>query len=122
MIEFGRKTRQRNLEELPPLSETPDYEVLRGKPRAFMRLDQGETDSKTRLGVWRCTTGAFRCTEKGDELQLITQGQLRIERLDGSSSVFEAGDAFYTHKGEVLLWDVLQDVEKVFFTYDRDGC
>ena len=107
MIEFKRNSARASLAELPPLTQTPGYTVLRGDPRASVMLAHGEANSRTRLGTWRCTEGAFRCTEKGDELQTITQGRLRIEREDGSSTVFEPGDSFFTRKGEVRVWDVI---------------
>ncbi len=86
-----------------------------------MRLDERPADEKTRLGIWRCTVGTFRCAEKGDELQTIARGWLGSERTDGTSSLFEAGGACYSCKGEVLVWGTLEDVDKVFFTYERDG-
>lgn len=97
------------------------YRIVRGNPRASGRLDLGASNSAHRMGVWACTEGAFECIERGDELQTILEGRVRIVRADGTSTEFGPGDSFFTRKGERVVWDVLEDVKKVFFTYDRDG-
>jgi uncharacterized cupin superfamily protein len=48
-------------------------------------------------------------------------GRLRIVQADGSAQVFGPGDSFFTRKGERIVWDIIEDVTKVFFTHDRDG-
>ena len=121
MIDFPIDEPSGILQALPALKENPAYEVLRGDPRASIRFELGAMDTLIRAGIWRCTEGAFRCVESGDELQTIRAGRLRIERPDGSSSTFGPGDSFVTRQGEVLIWDVLEDVEKVFFTYIEGG-
>ena len=110
-----------DLEPWPFVGETSNYKIVRGNPQASGRQDLGGPDSKHRLGIWRCTAGAFECTERGDELQTIMTGRLRIVQADGSVQVFGPGDSFFTRKGERIVWDIIEDVTKVFFTYDRDG-
>ena len=112
---------QLQLTPLPPLKASPGYEIVGGEPRASVHFELGQWDSKLRLGVWGCSAGAFRCEESGDELQTLTMGRLRLVREDGSSEEFVAGDAIHTVKGEVLIWDVIEPVRKVFFTYNIDG-
>ena len=113
---------QGDLETWPFVEGGPsEYRVLRGDPRACGRLDLGAGDGVHRMGVWTCTAGAFECVERGDELQTILEGRLRIVREDGASFELGPGDSFFTRKGERLVWDVLEDVKKVFFTHDRDG-
>ena len=109
------------LQTWPSLRETPGYKVMRGDPQPSGRLDTGSLDSEIRVGIWACTEGAFECTETGDELQTIVSGRLRIVESNGIEHEFSPGDSFFTRKGERLLWDVLERVEKVFFTYNRDG-
>ena len=111
-----------DLEPWPFVADAPSrYRILRGDPRASGRLDLGTGNAAHRMGVWACTEGAFECIERGDELQTILEGRLRIVRADGTSCEFGPGDTFFTRKGERLVWDVLEDVKKVFFTHDRDG-
>ncbi len=110
-----------DLEPWPFVGEASDYKIVRGDPRASGRLDLGGSEGRHRLGVWHCTVGAFECTERGDELQTILAGRLHLVRVDGRAQTFGPGDSFFTRKGERVLWDILEDVTKVFFTYDRDG-
>ena len=112
---------QGNLIELPPIRDTPGYRVIDGDPRASVRFDIENPDSGLRLGVWMCTPGTFECVESGDELQTIIEGRLRVIQADGAVSEFKSGDSFYTDKGERLVWDVVETVKKVFFTYNKDG-
>ena len=97
------------------------YRIVRGNPQSSGRLDLGSADGVHRMGIWACTAGAFECIERGDELQTILEGRLRIVRDDGTTHEFGPGDSFFTRKGEQVVWDVLEDVKKVFFTHDRDG-
>ena len=87
---------QDDLNNLPSLHDTPGYEVIEGDPRCSIRMDRGTQLAETRLGVWMCTPGAFRCVEKGDELQTIIEGRLIIILEDGSRSEFGPGDSFFT--------------------------
>ncbi len=113
---------QGELEEWPFPEDSPSrYRIVRGRPRASGRLDLGSSNSTHRMGIWACTAGAFECIERGDELQTILEGRVRIVRADGTSDEFGPGDSFFTRKGEHVVWDVLEDVKKVFFTHDRDG-
>lgn len=109
------------LKAWPPIRDTPGYAVLRGEPIARGRLDVGNIDSAIRAGIWACSEGSFACTEVGDELQTIVKGRLRIIESDGTTHEFGPGDSFFTRKGERLIWDVIDAVEKIFFTYNCDG-
>ena len=115
------KSEMTGLESWPPIRDTPGYQVLRGEPSPSGRLDVGQLDSSIKVGVWACSEGAFKCAETGDELQTIVKGKLRIVENDGTEHSFGPGDSFFTRKGEQLIWDVIEPVEKIFFTYNRDG-
>ena len=122
MRSYRRDEAQGDLEAWPfPENGPSRYRIVRGDPRASGRLDLGSSDSVHRMGVWACTAGAFECVERGDELQTILEGRVRIVRADGTSAEFGPGDSFFTRKGERVVWDVLEDMKKVFFTHDRDG-
>ena len=98
-----------------------DYVILRGSPQASGRIDRGgASGDATRLGIWACTEGAFECTELGNELQTILTGRLRLTGPDGVTREFGPGDSIYTNKGDRVVWDILEDVVKVFFTAELD--
>ena len=122
MKSYRQGETQGRLESWPfPADGPSEYRIVRGNPRASGRLDVGTGDSVHRMGVWACTEGAFECVERGDELQTILEGRVRIVRPDGTGNEFGPGDSFFTRKGERVVWDVLEDMKKVFFTHDRDG-
>ena len=121
MLTYHQSQPIKNLIELPPFRETSGYRIVRGNPRAFIRFDMGGSPDLLKLGIWSCTEGAFECIEGGDELQTIISGRLRIIESDGTTHEFGAGDSFFTRKGEKIVWDIIEQVEKVFFTYNRDG-
>jgi len=109
------------IETLPALEATPGYSNIKGSPTASIRFDQGQPDSKHRLGVWMCTPGSFSCIEKGDELQTLLEGSLTLILEDGSEHQFGPGDSFFTEKGERVTWQINETVKKVYFTHDVDG-
>ena len=105
-----------DLEPWPFDNPASDYHILRGTPRASGRLDAGGDGSSARLGIWSCTPGAFECTELGDELQTIVRGRLTLTRVGGESIECGPGDSVYTRKGERVIWDIHEEVTKIFFT------
>ncbi|MGB0385155.1 MAG: cupin domain-containing protein [Ardenticatenaceae bacterium] len=121
MLTYHRSDPVEDMAELPPLRDTPGYRIVRGNPRASLRFDMGGSDKQLRLGIWRCTEGAFECIEAGDELQTVISGRLRLIESDGTAHEFGPGDSIFTRKGERVVWDVIEEVTKVFFTYNRDG-
>ena len=108
-----------DLEAWPFDNPASDYRILRGEPRAAGRIDV--TGDGRRLGVWSCTEGAFECTELGDELQTIQRGRLVLTRVGGESIECGPGDSIFTRKGERVVWDILEDVTKVFYSANLDG-
>ena len=107
------------LRHWPFTGEASNYEVIRGTPQASGRID--DSGPTWRVGIWRCTVGAFDCNEPGDELQTILSGRVRIVRADGSEHEFGPGDSMFTYLGERVTWDVLEDVTKVFFGRNPNG-
>lgn len=118
MKAYFKNAVQENLVSLSSLHDTPGYEVIEGDPRCSMRLDVGSSSTSSRLGIWSCTPGTFRCIERGDELQTVIEGKLSLIMDDGNIYDFEPGDSFYTKKGERVTWKIVETVKKVFFTYD----
>ncbi len=105
-----------DLEPWPFDNPKSNYKILHGEPRASGRLDYGSNQAGTRLGIWACTVGAFECTELGDEMQTILRGQLTLTRVGGESIQCGPGDIIFTRKGERVVWEISEDVTKVFFT------
>ena len=116
MKPYPRLSQQKDFTDLPPLTETSGYKVLRGDPKTAIRFDQGDNDSPSRMGLWKCTEGAFECVEKGDELQTLISGKLTLVRENGEKVSLNPGDSVFTKQGEKIIWDIEEEVTKVFFT------
>lgn len=109
------------LEDWPFDNPLSDYKIKEGAPKASGRLDAGGPGYTTRTGIWRCTKGAFECTEQGDELMTILSGRCRLtDMANGHVSDLESGDSLFVRDGSRVTWDIIEDVTKVFFGQKAD--
>ncbi|MGC3936983.1 cupin domain-containing protein [Roseobacter sp. EG26] len=110
------------LEFWPFDNPASDYRILEGAPRTYGRIDKGGPGHPTRVGIWRCTVGAFECTEQGDELMTVLSGRCRLIRHeDGETCDLGPGDTLFVQDGSRVTWEVSEDITKVFFGYKPDG-
>ena len=110
------------LEFWPFDSPQSDYVIIRGAPETYGRLDAGGLGHTTRYGIWRCTKGAFECTEQGDELFTVLSGKCRLIQHDtGAAIELGAGDSLFVRDGQRVTWDVSEDITKVFFGHKAEG-
>ncbi|MFX0544750.1 cupin domain-containing protein [Roseovarius sp. S1116L3] len=110
------------LEEWPLDNPASAYVILRGAPRTFGRLDAGGPGHVTRFGIWRCTSGAFQCTEQGDELITVLSGRCRLtDHGTGEVHALRTGDSLFLRDGSHVTWDVTEEVTKVFFGHKPGG-
>jgi uncharacterized cupin superfamily protein len=104
--------------------DNPDsaYRIVAGEPAASGRLDSGGPGHLTRSGIWRCTEGAFECTEQGDEMMTLLAGRCKItDHATGETTVLSAGDTYMIRDGSRVTWDIEETVTKVFFAFKADG-
>ena len=120
MLKYGKDDIPEDLEFWPFDNPDSDYRILRGEPRASGRLDFADNEAGQRLGIWSCSSGAFECTELGDELQIILRGRLTLTRVGAEPIECGPGDSIFTRKNERLLWDIHEDVTKLFLTCNLD--
>jgi len=98
------------------------YRITSGAPETYGRIDQGGPGHTTRFGIWRCTRGAFDCTEQGDELMTVLSGRCRITWHDsGETCDLAPGDSLFIRDGSRVTWDVAEDLTKVFLGHKADG-
>jgi len=110
------------LEDWPFENPASRYVIKAGTPRASGRIDAGGPGHSTRTGIWRCTKGIFECTEQGDELMTILAGRCRlIDVTSGNISELKPGDSLFVRDGSRVIWDIAEDVTKVFFGHKTDG-
>ena len=99
-----------------------NYVITRGAPKTYGRIDAGGPGHTTRSGIWRCTKGAFECTEQGDELMTILSGKCRLIQHDTGQSIdLGPGDSLFVRDGKRVTWDVSEDITKVFFGHKASG-
>jgi uncharacterized cupin superfamily protein len=99
-----------------------DYVITSGAPKTYGRIDAGGPGHTTRYGIWRCTKGAFECTEQGDELMTVLSGRCRLIQHDAGKTVdLGPGDTLFVQNGKRVTWDVSEDITKVFFGRKADG-
>lgn len=98
--------------------DNPDsaYRIVGGAPKAYGRIDAGGAGEVTRTGIWRCTAGAFECTEQGDELMTVLSGTCRVTDLEsGEVHDLGPGDSLFLRDGSRVRWEVDAEVTKVFY-------
>lgn len=89
-------------------------------PKASGRIDH--STATTRVGIWKCTVGKMECTEQGDELMTILSGKVEVTDVDSGQVVpLKPGDSMYSYNGKRVIWNVLEDVTKVFYGFKADG-
>ena len=110
------------LEEWPLDNPASDYVILRGAPRTYGRIDAGGPGHATRFGIWRCTPGAFICTEQGDELMTVLAGRCRLtDTATSEVHDLKTGDSLFLQNGSRVTWDVSEELTKVFFGQKSGG-
>lgn len=110
------------LEDWPFDNPASDYRIVRGDPKTSGRIEVGGPGHASRFGIWRCTAGAFECTEQGDELMTILSGRCRLTDLaTGAAVTLETGDSYFVRDGSRVVWDVSETVTKVFFGHKPGG-
>ncbi|WP_170467182.1 MULTISPECIES: cupin domain-containing protein [Ruegeria] len=110
------------LEHWPFDNPASGYQIKEGSPQASGRMDAGGPGHTTRTGIWRCTKGVFECTEQGDELMTILSGRCRMTNLtSGEVQELGPGDSLFVRDGSRVVWDIIEDVTKVFFGHKADG-
>lgn len=89
-------------------------------PRASGRIDYSTPTSRT--GIWRCTRGKMECTEQGDEFMTILSGKVEVtDTTTGQAVLLRPGDSMFSYNGRRVVWNVLEDVTKVFYGSKQDG-
>ncbi|CAB9505162.1 Protein of unknown function (DUF861) [Seminavis robusta] len=112
------------LEDWPFENPKSDYVVHTNEggktPRASGRIDSSTPTS--RVGIWKCTQGKFECTEQGDELMTILSGVVTVTNIgSGQAVTLKEGDSMFSRDGSRVLWDIQEDVTKVFYGSKPDG-
>lgn len=110
------------LEDWPFDNPASDYVITGGAPRASGRIEAGGPGQTTRFGIWRCTAGAFECTEQGDELMTVLEGRCRlVNHTSGQTAELAPGDSLFVRDGSRVTWEITENITKVFFGHKAGG-
>ena len=109
------------LEDWPFTNPDSNYVLHDGtSPCASGRIDY--STSTTRVGIWRCTRGKMECTEQGDEFMTILSGKVEVTDTNtGQAVLLGPGDSMFSYDGRRVIWNVLEDVTKVFYGSKEGG-
>ena len=121
MLDFTELKDAGGLAPWPPMADLPFIKVTKGDPEHSGRFDVGGFGVRTMVGEWLCTPGSFEYTYPGDEFCTLLEGKVRIKCEGGKMHEYNAGDTFYTRKGEVAHWEVVETVRKIFLIHDPDA-
>ena len=102
----------RMLQRMVPDPDRPEsFDV--GDPAWYVApLTEGPIES----GVWSCEVGAWDETDYAvDEVMVMTAGRLRITDTDGTEHDLTAGDMFYLPKHWAGRWEVVEEMQKIYF-------
>jgi uncharacterized cupin superfamily protein len=96
---------------------TPDEPITNadsGSPETFYA---GFVDTDVfQTGIWTCTAGGWSVESFAvNEVMVVLKGRLRITDSEGKATEVGEGDIFYIPKGWAGRWDVLEDMEKIYF-------
>ena len=109
------------LEDWPFDNPASDYRIVSGAPRASGRIDAMGGGGTTRQGIWRCSPGAFDCTEQGDELMTVLAGRGRLVYLsNGQVILLSPGSTIFLRDRSRVRWVIEETLTKVFFG-QKDG-
>lgn len=110
------------LEHWPFDNPASGYRIVAGAPVASGRIEAGGAGEATRMGLWRCTAGAFECTEQGDELMTVLEGRARItDHATGTMIEIGPGDSLFLRDGMRVTWRIDADLTKVFYGSKAGG-
>lgn len=121
MLDYTKLKDEGGLTPWPAMAQLDFVKVLEGDPVHSGRFDVGGFGTRTMAGVWQCTPGRFEYTYPADEICTLLEGRIQVGDEDGRTHEYEAGDTFYTRKGEVATWTVIETVRKIFHCHNPDS-
>jgi uncharacterized cupin superfamily protein len=92
--------------------------LLSGKPQHTARNFFSDSTGQFFAGVWESTPGRWRVSYTETEFCHITKGNVTIDSSDGSQWTFTAGDSFVIPAGFTGVWNVTEDLCKLYVIFE----
>ena len=72
------------------------------------------------MGIWECSPGRWTRTIMEEEFAHFIKGSARFVPADGSAPIdLKAGDSIWFPKNSCGVWEISEDVRKVYVIIDR---
>jgi hypothetical protein len=107
--------RKEDLEQLGPVKKPLDGHTARLVGKKFID-DLPGIDS---MGIWECSPGRWQRTIMQEEFAHFLTGSATFIPTDGDPIEIKAGDSIWFPKNTGGVWDIKEDVRKVYVVIDR---
>ncbi len=107
--------RKEDLDELGPVKIPLSSPVPMLVGRKYLN-DVPGIDS---MGIWECSPGRWQRTIMEEEFAHFIQGRARFIPDDGDPIEIKAGDTIWFPANSGGVWEILEDVRKVYVIIDR---
>jgi uncharacterized protein len=71
------------------------------------------------MGIWECSPGRWQRTVVQEEFAHFIKGRARFIPADGDPMDIEAGDSIWLPANSAGVWEISEDVRKVYVIIDR---
>ncbi len=107
--------RKEDLEQLGPVKKPLDGPTARLLGKKFID-DMPGIDS---MGIWECSPGRWQRTIMQEEFAHFLTGSATFIPTNGAPIEIKAGDSIWFPKNSCGVWDIKEDVRKVYVVIDR---
>jgi uncharacterized cupin superfamily protein len=106
-----------DLDQLGPVKKPLDSPTARLIGKKFID-DLPGIDS---MGIWECSPGRWQRTIMQEEFAHFIKGSATFIPEDGDPIEIRAGDSIWFPANSCGVWDIREDVRKVYVVIDRPG-
>jgi uncharacterized protein len=92
--------------------------LLDGNPKHTVQNFFSDTTGQFFAGVWESTPGKWRVSYSENEFCHITRGKVTIDSDDGARWTFAAGDSFVIPAGFCGVWNVTEELRKLYVVFE----
>src|SRR5690348_9499538 len=107
--------RKEDLDQLGPVKKPLDGPTARLVGKKFID-DMPGIDS---MGIWECSPGRWQRTIMQEEFAHFLTGSATFIPTNGTPIEIKAGDSIWFPKNSSGIWDIKEDVRKVYVVIDR---
>ncbi len=117
LISQPAEIRREDLEQLGPVKAPLDSPAARLIGKKFIDDIPG-IDS---MGIWECSPGRWQRTIMREEFAHFVRGSATFTPTGGDPIEIRAGDTIWFPANSCGVWDIREDVRKVYVVIDRPG-